>query len=64
MSHLPRDAWLIARHTGYSTSPEPTWRTASFGAKVAALAVLAMLGSFAAFLSIPVAALISSLLHG
>ena len=59
-----RSAWLIARHSGYSRGPEPTWRTASFGAKVAALAVLAMLGSLAAVLAIPVMAFVSALFHG
>jgi hypothetical protein len=57
---FPRYAWFIARRSGYRGGPEPTWRTASFGAKVASLAVLAMLGSLAAFLSIPVMAAIAA----
>ena len=63
MYNLPRSAWLIGRHASYHSGPEPTWRTASFGAKVASLAVLAMLGSLAAIAAIPVMALGDYLLH-
>jgi hypothetical protein len=60
---ISRSAVHLARHSGHHYGPEPTWRTASFGAKVASLAVLAVCGSLAAFASIPAMAIISAVWH-
>ena len=58
-----REYWFVARHSGrrYYGGGPATWSEASFGERIAVLAVLALLGSVAAFLSIPAAAIISAL---